>query len=155
LSARVTIRKGPHPGIIRADVRRWAEQMLGALGLDRAELSILLTGDDEIRALNRAYRAKDESTDVLSFAMREGEVGVPREGPHMEILGDVVISVPTAARQAKKRRRTIQAEVRMLLGHGLLHLLGFDHRTRAELVTMQARTRTLCRAACKPKTNAR
>jgi probable rRNA maturation factor len=67
----------------------------------------------------------------------------------MEILGDVVVSVPTAKRQARKARRTVQAELMTLLGHGLLHLLGFDHGTRAELEDMQARTRALCRAARK------
>jgi probable rRNA maturation factor len=129
--------------------------MLRALGLPQAELSILLTGDAEIRALNRAYRGKDESTDVLAFAMREGDVGAPREGPQMEILGDVVVSVPTAKRQARKARRTVQAELMTLLGHGLLHLLGFDHQTRAALENMRARTRALCRAARKPEAAAR
>jgi probable rRNA maturation factor len=145
--ARVTIRKGSHPGISRASVRRWAEHMLGALGLDRAELSILLTDDAKIQDLNRIYRGQDRPTDVLAFAMREGDVRMPRERLPVEILGDVVISVPTAARQAKRGRRTIQAEIRMLLGHGLLHLVGFDHRTIRERRIMQARTRVLCRAA--------
>jgi probable rRNA maturation factor len=151
MPARVTTRNGPHPGINRASVRRWAERMLVAVALDRAELSILLTDDVQIRALNRCYRGEDRPTDVLAFCMREGLAGAARDGPPVEILGDVVISVPTAARQAKRARRTVEAEVRMLLGHGLLHLLGFDHGTSAERRIMRARTRSLCIAATRPR----
>jgi probable rRNA maturation factor len=125
--------------------------MLAGLALDRAELSILLTDDVQIKALNRSYRGEDRPTDVLAFSMREGVAGAAREGSPVEILGDVVISVSTAARQAKKARRTVEAEIRMLLGHGLLHLLGFDHRTSAELRIMRARTRSLCIAATRPR----
>jgi probable rRNA maturation factor len=129
--------------------------MLGALDLLQAELSILLTDDAQIQTLNRAYRKQDRPTDVLAFAMREGTVPGPQNAAPHEILGDVVISVPTARRQAGRRRRTVQAEVRTLLGHGLLHLLGFDHRTPREQRAMQRRVRALCRAACQSSTAAR
>jgi probable rRNA maturation factor len=128
-----------------ADVRRWAGRMLAELGLPLAELSILLTGDQEIRRLNRAYRALDAATDVLAFAMREGDRLPSAEDA--ELLGDVVISIETAARQAKKARRALSAEARALLAHGLLHLVGWDHQTPRELARMRLRTRRLCRAA--------
>jgi len=149
------MRRGLRPEVGRAGVRRWAERMLRAVGLEQAELSVLLTDDGAMRLLNRSYRGHDRPTDVLAFAMREGDVGVHLEGAPAEMLGDVVISIPTAARQAKARRRTLGAEIRTLLAHGLLHLLGFDHRTTRTRRAMQARARALCRIACKPETDAR
>lgn len=136
--------------------------MLAAVGLAEAELSLVLTDDAEIRALNRSYRQKDRSTDVLAFAMREGPGPLPagrargaareEEPAAPEMLGDVVISVPTAQEQAKNGGRALRAELQTLLAHGLLHLLGYDHRTRDEERKMKAHALALCRAACKPKT---
>ncbi|MCC6875757.1 MAG: rRNA maturation RNase YbeY [Sandaracinaceae bacterium] len=117
--------------------------MLEALGLPRAELSILLCDDATIHELNRSYRRKDRPTDVLAFAMHEGEGGAL----HPDLLGDVVISIDTARRQAAEARRPVAAEVTFLLAHGLLHLLGLDHRTRAEERRMSARTDVLVAAA--------
>ena len=111
-----------------SELRIAAERMLRALGLPRAELSILLCTDPEIHALNRDYRSKDKPTDVLAFALREGEAG-HLAGDH---LGDVVISVDTAARQAKDRGISLKIEATTLLAHGLLHLLGWDHQTDEE-----------------------
>lgn len=129
--------------IAPGEVRRRAERMLQALGLEQAELSIVLCEDSAIRELNRSYRRKDRPTDVLAFAMREGEGG----HVHPEVLGDVVISLETARRQADRGGRTIALEVTVLLAHGLLHLLGFDHRTDAEERRMKARTDALVAAA--------
>jgi rRNA maturation RNase YbeY len=115
-------------GIRAADARRDASHLLRLLGLD-AELSIVLVDDAEIRRLNATYRHRDKSTDVLAFAMREGDGAAL----HPDILGDVVISLDTAARQAAARGASIADEVRVLLVHGLLHLLGYDHeRSPAE-----------------------
>lgn len=120
--------------------------MLVALRRPAAELSVLLCDDATIHALNRTYRHKDKPTDVLAFAMREGAGAEHAHGAH-GLLGDVIISLETAARQASEHGRTLDAEVTMLLAHGLLHLLGFDHRTRTEERRMTART-DLLRAAC-------
>lgn len=102
--------------------------MMAKLKLDKCELSILLTNDNQIQKLNRDYRQKDRPTDVLAFAMREGEP----VGLSTGLLGDVVISVPTAFRQASALGRSALDEVTHLLAHGLLHLLGWDHQTDAE-----------------------
>lgn len=139
----VTTRSLPRPAVRPAEVRRRAERMLAALRMDRAELSVLLCDDATIHALNREYRRKDRPTDVLAFAMREGEGGALHPG----LLGDVVISVETARRQAGEHGRTIVDEVTFLLAHGLLHLLGYDHRTAGEDRVMRARTDALCAAA--------
>lgn len=91
---------------------------------------MLLTDDDELRELNRRYRHIDRATDVLSFAQREGE-GLCST----HLLGDVVISVEQAARQAP--RGDLLAELVRLLAHGLCHLRGFDHARRAGAALMR------------------
>lgn len=93
------------------------------MACERCELSILLTSDDEIRALNASFRGKDKATDVLSFSQREGDGHLE----HSSSLGDVVISVETAQRQAKEAGVECGAELIRLLIHGVLHLVGYDH----------------------------
>ncbi len=116
--------------------------MLDSLDLSEAELSILLCDDTAIRALNRQYRKNDKATDVLAFPMQEG----PGPQANQGLLGDVVISLPTARRQASEHDRPIVQEVTFLLAHGLLHLLGYDHATKGEEREMTARTEDLLRA---------
>lgn len=116
--------------------------MLESLGLPDAELSILLCDDATIRELNRQYRKKDRATDVLAFPMHDGSG--PQTTPGL--LGDVVISLPTARRQAAERDRPILHEVTFLLAHGLLHLLGHDHASKREERQMTARTEALMAA---------
>jgi probable rRNA maturation factor len=117
--------------------------MLQALEMPGAELSLLLTDDATIHELNRVYRQKDKPTDVLAFAQREGELGDSAG----RLLGDVVISVPTARRQAGDARRSVGDEVLWLLAHGLLHLLGWDHDTPARDARMRRETARLFQAA--------
>jgi probable rRNA maturation factor len=137
------------PALDTRRLRAIAERMLRALDLEEAELSVLLTDDPTIRDLNRAHRGKDKPTDVLAFPL-DLEDGPPRRGGHDEkpaLLGDVVISLDTAARQARSRKRELLAEVRFLLAHGVLHLIGYDHGTRTEKQEMDRLTRRLVRAA--------
>jgi probable rRNA maturation factor len=135
--------KGRAP--VRAQtVQRMAARMLAALALDHAELSILLCDDVIMRELNRDYRKRDRTTDVLAFAMGEGE---PIASSGAAVLGDIVISLPTAARQARASGCDLHAEVTALLAHGLLHLLGFDHQTAPTERRMRARTDALIAAA--------
>lgn len=96
------------------------------------ELSIVLTDDAHIQVLNRDFREKDAPTDVLSFGQLEGEPFVTPV-PH---LGDLVISLETATRQAVERGHPIEAELRILLVHGLMHLLGHDHMEPEERIKM-------------------
>ncbi len=120
-----------------------AERLLSAVGESRSELSLELTGDRRMRWLNREYRKKDRPTDVLAFPIREAVMprGV-RLVSHM--LGDVVISLPTAVRQAKEAGRAIDDELAMLLVHGVLHLCGYDHeRNPREASRMLRRERAL------------
>ena len=102
---------------VEEDVRA----LMTAAECDDCEVSIVLCGDAWIRPLNKEWRGKDMATDVLSF---------PQE--HEVILGDLVVSLETAALQAKERDYELRDEVRVLLVHGLLHLLGYDHETGRE-----------------------
>ena len=97
----------------------------------RSELSIVLTGDAEVRCLNRQYRKKDKTTDVLSFPLLEGKKLKLGESETIP-LGDVVISVPQARRQAAEQGKEFRRELALLLVHGILHLLGYDHVTWKE-----------------------
>ena len=119
--------------------------MLVELELGHAELSVLLTNDAQIHALNLQHREKDKPTDVLSFPLDEGG-GADGTVSGTRVLGDVVISLDTAARQARGRKRELLPEVRFLLAHGLLHLLGYDHGDPAEKRVMDGMTRRLVRA---------
>lgn len=123
----------------RPDLLWRAEVMLKTLDLDDAELSILLCDDSTMRKLNRRYRKMNKATDVLAFPMGEG----PKPPVEAGLLGDVVISLPTATRQARLHDRPIIEEVTFLLAHGLLHLLGYDHGTPSEEREMRARTAAL------------
>ena len=115
-------------------VEETAIQALEILGKPDHELSIVLTDDAHIRVLNRDFRGKDVPTDVLSFGQMEGE---PFVSP-VPILGDLVISMETASRQATERGHPMDAELRILLVHGLMHLLGHDHLDASERAEMAA-----------------
>ena len=144
MALRLTILlRGSRRGLAEREFRRRARAIFEALELGEAELSVLLTTDAHIRWLNRTYRKKDRPTDVLAFAMREGELGDMGGA----VLGDVVISVETARRQAEKAGHPLLAEMTMLLAHGVLHLLGWDHDTDAKDRRMRAETARLVELA--------
>lgn len=108
--------------------------------VDTAELSITLTDDEHIHALNREYRGVDRATDVLSFAFRESdEPEVVNEA--FEVLGEVVISLERARAQAQEFGHSFLREVIFLEVHGLLHLLGYDHMQDDERQEMEAEQR--------------
>ncbi len=149
----ITTRGGPFTDTSPAVLRRRAEKMLRHLGMRGVELSIALVGDDEIHELNRTYRKMNKATDVLAFPVVEHVPPKPGKGsrPAPEslegMLGDVILSIETGRRQAKTHRRPLLDELTMLLAHGLLHLIGYDHRTDAEEREMTAKTGDLTGAA--------
>lgn len=114
---------------------RTAETILSAARAETAELSVLLVSDRRMRALNRRYRKKDRATDVLAFPLREGRFS--RFGG--ALLGDVVISMQTAKRQAKEFGHSLRDEIERLLVHGILHLLGYDHERNVRAAAVMAR----------------
>ena len=140
----------PNARRYRRAVSADARVLLKLLSVENCELSLLLTSDAPIRELNRAFRRKDRSTDVLSFPQLENCAAAMSEhakaGPdNLPVaLGDVVISVETASRQAQQLGVTPESRLRTLLIHGVLHLLGYDHEnSRADARKMFAREREL------------
>lgn len=99
-------------------LRRLLEAAARSLGVS-GEVALVLTRDPAVRALNARYRGKDKPTDVLSFPGPGGAAG----------LGDIVVSVDTAERNARRQGRTLQRELDVLALHGFLHVLGYDHET--------------------------
>jgi rRNA maturation RNase YbeY len=138
VSVLITARKGlKSPNVTR--IRRRLKKMLDTLQIEAGEVSILLTGNAEIKKLNSAYRRKNSATDVLSFASSGG--------PGPETLGDIVISLPVARKQAAKVGNSFEREVVFLLAHGLLHLAGYDHeRSEKEAEKMEALQKKLMAA---------
>jgi probable rRNA maturation factor len=124
------------PEVPTRSVQRLAERMLGLLNIEAAELSVLLTDDATIHRLNYEHRQKDKPTDVLSFPLMDpdDEQLATLDGG---ALGDVVISLDTAQRQASNRGIDLMDELARLLAHGLLHLLGYDHQNDTEEAEMQ------------------
>ena len=116
-----TVSDSPPPRRVRALVSRIARAMRESKVQcpgSKVEVSVMFCGDRKIRTLNRRYRRKDRPTDVLAFPGAAGG-----------FLGDIAISVPYAARQARRRGEPVSREIDRLLLHGFLHLLGYDHET--------------------------
>jgi probable rRNA maturation factor len=116
-----------------------AKDILCLLNLPDCELSIVICDDEFIHPLNRDYRAKDKPTDVLSFSQREGEFALVEDN----VLGDVIISIETAKKQAVDKDHSLNQEMKILLVHGILHLLGYDHIEDDEAQAMQAKEREI------------
>jgi probable rRNA maturation factor len=130
-------------------IRRDAVALLKAAGLNECELSLILTSDESIRALNRDHRQKNKPTDVLSFSQIEEHGKSPPDPTALPNqrglpLGDIVISIDTALAQSRQYGVTPESRLRTLLIHGFLHLLGYDHeRSPAGARKMFARERAL------------
>ncbi len=111
-------------------LRPWLEELVDALAPRAESLGVRFCGDREMRRANRTWRGKDQTTDVLSF---------PGEEPH---LGDILISVPVARRQAGAAGHPVERELKVLLLHGILHCLGYDHETdEGEMERLERRLR--------------
>ena len=100
------------------------------------EVSLRLTSDREIQILNSQYRHKNQPTDVLAFAATEADLLLPIDINEPLYLGDIIISLDTAARQAQAQKHSVTVELAWLASHGLLHLLGWDHPDDASLTKM-------------------
>jgi probable rRNA maturation factor len=122
-----------------ADIGRAVAAALAAEGRLDGELTVVITGDDEVQALNAQYRGLSEPTDVLSFPAQDaapGFVSAPDAGAY---LGDIIIALPFTQRQAAALERNLRDELRLLAIHGTLHLLGYDHAEPEEEAQMWAR----------------
>ena len=128
-------------------LRSIAEQVLVAQSAaSNVELGLLITDQEKVQQLNQSYRGKDEPTDVLAFSMSAAEqipgtdippfVTPPDGAAH---LGEVIISYPQAVIQAEERQHSVKMEMAILVIHGLLHLLGYDHATHEQEYIMSTK----------------
>ncbi len=122
-------------------LRRSLKRLLKELQRENDEVNVILVDDVQIQTINREYLDRDRPTNVISFAMTEGVGGAL----HPEILGDIVISAETAARDAATGDLTLMEEMEFLLIHGLLHLIGYNHEkcSQKEVERMQKKEREL------------
>ncbi|MBI5207685.1 MAG: rRNA maturation RNase YbeY [Candidatus Firestonebacteria bacterium] len=121
--------------INKKKVENFTRMILNSLNISKkAEVGILLVDNKKIQELNKKYRKLNRPTDVLAFAMQEGE----KEYINPLILGDVVISIERAGEQAETYNHSFQEEFELLIIHGLLHLLGYDHLKKKDSVKMKA-----------------
>jgi len=123
-------------GVERVAIRRLVSTILCEHEHTDADVTVTFTDDATIHELNRDYRHVDRPTDVLAFALTEGEPESASEETE-EVLGDVVISLDRAAVQARRYRRTLERELLKLTAHGVLHLLGYDHARSGERAEMR------------------
>ncbi|HYN20482.1 MAG TPA: rRNA maturation RNase YbeY [Thermoanaerobaculia bacterium] len=132
-----------YPEVSARRLRPWLERLTSALaerelapGAAAVSLGVRFASDREMRRVNRGYRGKDKATDVLSFP---GAAETVEEAFH---LGDLLISIPTARRQAEAHGHSAEREIKVLLLHGLLHCLGYDHETdQGEMERLERRLR--------------
>ena len=131
----------PEINIDCADLENMIEKVMSHLGYQNTEVSILLTKDKDIRLLNKEFRSINQSTDVLSFPQNEDEdPSIPGE----KFLGDIAVSLDTAKIQANEHGLVLKEEVVLLLIHGILHLLGYDHEiSEQEEKKMRSKTHEL------------
>jgi len=128
-----------------------AEQVLAAQGADfNIELGLVITSQEKVRELNRDYRGKDAPTDVLAFYMTSGAVETGADSPSFIVppdgvlhLGEVIVSYPQAVTQAQEHRHSIRKELAILIVHGVLHLLGYDHEKPGQKREMRAREKEI------------
>ena len=123
------------------ELKKVAQRILSALACPDNELAVTVVGDRSIRRLNREYLGRDKATNVISFSMREGDFGAINP----DLLGDVVISADTAAREADEGGESYNSRIVFLLLHGILHLTGYDHERsgEAEAARMEAKEKEL------------
>jgi probable rRNA maturation factor len=128
-----------------------------AEGITEGEVSLTFTSDEEIHQLNRDYRGIDRPTDVLSFAMQEDGVdeldiffeveSEDESDPISGMLGDIIISVETAAAQSEEYGHSLEREIGFLFVHGFLHLIGYDHQDDAAEAEMTAKQEAILQQA--------
>lgn len=123
-----------------SEYKEMVSRLLEILDEKESELSILLTTDSEIRKLNKKYFNKDKPTNVISFSFIEDGTKLP-----IRVLGDIIISVETAQKEAEALGKNLMEHLLYLTIHGLLHILGYDHKEKREAKLMEKRTEELLR----------
>jgi probable rRNA maturation factor len=122
---------------INENVVRAAKKVMELYDVPTGEVSITLTDNAHIHELNQQYRHIDRPTDVLSFALNESQEPEVEDGPQIDVLGDIIISVERAEEQAAEYGHSVRREMAFLTVHGMLHLLGYDHMEEQDRLEME------------------
>lgn len=134
------------------DARRAAQRIRSILKLGRRDFNVCFVGDQEIARLNKTYRNKPRATDVLSFPWNAGGRRTPGGREFEAFLGDIIISPRTAGRNARDEGHSLRTEIRWLMLHGVLHLMGYDHETDSgEMVALELTLRDRLNGRIKTK----
>ncbi|MEX5284318.1 rRNA maturation RNase YbeY [Selenomonas sputigena] len=128
---------------LEKDIRHALEKIGEMYALKNAEVSITLTNDAQIHEINKNYRHVDKPTDVISFALQESVEPLITDGPAINMLGDIIISVERARIQASDYGHSLRRELVFLTVHGMLHLLGYDHQEKNERHEMEEEQRRI------------
>jgi probable rRNA maturation factor len=143
----ILVDEGFEAGVEPSWLEDVAQRVLAAeKAKSKTEVGIVVTGQEMVQQLNRNFRGQDEPTDVLAFSSREEAVGLPTfilAPDGLSHLGEVIISYPQALKQAEEHSHSLKKELTILLIHGLLHLLGYDHEEGEQERQMQAREKEL------------
>jgi probable rRNA maturation factor len=143
----ILVDEGVEAGVEPSWLEDVAQRVLAAeKAKSKTEVGIVVTGQEMVQQLNRNFRGQDEPTDVLAFSSREEAVGLPTfilAPDGLSHLGEVIISYPQALKQAEEHSHSLKKELTILLIHGLLHLLGYDHEEGEQERQMQAREKEL------------
>jgi probable rRNA maturation factor len=143
----ILVDEGFEAGVEPSWLEDIAQRVLAAeKAKSKTEVGIVVTGQEMVQQLNRNFRGQDEPTDVLAFSSREEAVGLPTfilAPDGLSHLGEVIISYPQALKQAEEHSHSLKKELTILLIHGLLHLLGYDHEEGEQERQMQAREKEL------------
>ena len=124
----------------KKEIKILVSTILKSMMAEKSIVGITFVDDKTIHKLNKKYRKKDKPTDVLSFALKDGEISTVISS---DLIGDVVISIETAIRQAKDFKHSFEKELKILLVHGILHLFGYDHIKEKEFGTMKKKEKEI------------
>lgn len=128
LNSEITFEKEEYEKLVaKEELELWILALLKELSVESSYCELNLVSSERIREINREYRGKDYATDVISFSQVEGE-----EIDGSSFLGDIVISIPFASEQAEQYGNSLLSELKYLILHGVLHLLGYDHDEEEE-----------------------
>jgi probable rRNA maturation factor len=140
----------PFAGLVSAERLRWVAEAVLRLEGEPGQASLVITDDESIQGLNRDYLGQNNPTDVLAFSAREDAGSFVVAPEAQAYLGDVVVSYPRAVAQAAEAGSTVEEELHLLIVHGVLHLLGYDHAEEEDKAAMWARQEAILRSLASP-----
>ena len=148
MSAHIKIEQKFHLLVDKQELNTIATVVFNFLGIDHTDMTIVIIDDEKMQSLNKQFRKIDRTTDVLSFSSEESD---PDNG--RPYLGDVIISYPQVLRQAEQYDQTVDSELMLVLIHGILHLLNFNHDNLKDKIIMESLQKKIIEKVTEKKLN--